>query len=138
MLAIIDLLPSDLTFVPANLDGWWKVSACMLLGYTRPGDSGEQRISKKRPFFGAVVATESLCNVQSPEDKDTIRVEIDLKDSGLAYQPGDALGIHASNAPEVCTNSHSQLESAAAAACMRRKHLINTDGKSICYPPPFV
>ena len=44
---------------------------------------------------------EGLCNIRSPGDKDTIRVEIDLGDSGLEYIPGDALGIYASNAPEV-------------------------------------
>lgn len=70
-------------------------------GYTNAGESNQQRISKKRPFFGTVVATESLCNVQNSSDKDTIRVEIDLGESGLEYEPGDALGIHASNAPEV-------------------------------------
>ena len=70
-------------------------------GFTRAGGANEQRISKKRPFFGTVLAMESLCIVQSANDKDTIRVEIDLGDSGLQYDPGDALGIHASNAPEV-------------------------------------
>ena len=44
---------------------------------------------------------EGLCDIRSPDDKDTIRVEIDLGDSGLEYTPGDALGIYASNAPEV-------------------------------------
>ena len=27
--------------------------------------------------------------------QDTVRVEIDLGDSGLSYQPGDALGVYA-------------------------------------------
>lgn len=39
--------------------------------------------------------------MQDAKDKDTIRVEIDISGSGLEYLPGDALGIHASNAPEV-------------------------------------
>lgn len=58
-------------------------------------------MSKNRPLFGTVVEVEGLCNVQTAADKDTVRVEIDLGDSGLEYTPGDALGIHASNAPEV-------------------------------------
>ena len=33
--------------------------------------------------------------------QDTVRVEIDLADSGLSYEPGDALGIYAQNSTEV-------------------------------------
>ena len=33
--------------------------------------------------------------------QDTVRVEIDLGDSGLSYQPGDALGVYAQNSAEV-------------------------------------
>lgn len=51
--------------------------------------------------MAAVVAAEGLCKIKSSADKDTIRVEIDVGESGLEYDPGDALGIYASNAPEV-------------------------------------
>ena len=78
-------------------------SAIVPSGYARAESGGEQRITKKRPFFGTVKEAESLCKVQRNTDKDTIRVEIDLADSGLEYMPGDALGIHASNAPQVGT-----------------------------------
>ena len=33
--------------------------------------------------------------------QDTVRVEIDLGDSGLSYEPGDALGVYAQNSTEV-------------------------------------
>ena len=57
---------------------------------------------KKRPFPAAVVAREGLCHISSKEDnKDTVRVELDLGDSGLQYTPGDALGIYPTNCPEV-------------------------------------
>ena len=48
-----------------------------------------------------MVASEGLCNITQVDDKDTIRVEIDLGDSGLTYQPGDALGILPLNSYEV-------------------------------------
>ena len=43
---------------------------------------------------------EGLCQVLDEDDKDTIRVEIDLGDSGLEYIPGDALGIYPTNDPQ--------------------------------------
>jgi sulfite reductase (NADPH) flavoprotein alpha-component len=38
-----------------------------------------------------------LCHVSSKDDKETIRVELQLAGSGLSYQPGDALGIYPTN-----------------------------------------
>ena len=76
----------------------------MLAGFAAAGAGQHSRIGRNRPFQGTVVAVEGLCNIRSPDDKDTIRVEIDLGDSGLEYTPGDALGTYASNAPAVgCT-----------------------------------
>ena len=60
-----------------------------------------KRWSKARPYLGSVVAMEGLCDVRDTDDKDTVRVEIDLGDSGLRYEPGDALGIYPRNCPEV-------------------------------------
>ena len=57
------------------------------------GDAAEsaaakpKRWGKSRPFYGQVVAVEGLCNLASADDKDTIRVEIDLGESGLQYTP---------------------------------------------------
>lgn len=67
-----------------------------------PGDvdaSRAPRWAKSRPYPGRVLAIEGLCHLESNADKDTIRVEIDLGDSGLVYLPGDALGIYPSNRP---------------------------------------
>ncbi|KAL0048513.1 hypothetical protein WJX82_004898 [Trebouxia sp. C0006] len=67
------------------------------------GDAAEsaaakpKRWGKSRPFRGQVVAVEGLCNLASEDDKDTIRVEIDLGKSGLQYTPGDALGVYPLN-----------------------------------------
>lgn len=62
-----------------------------------------KRWGKKRPFFGEVVAVEGLCQLASSDDKDTIRVEIDLGESGLQYTPGDALGVYPLNCTQVRT-----------------------------------
>ena len=61
----------------------------------------QKRWGKSRPYFGTIVASQGLCNIASKDDKDTIRVEIDLWDSGLTYTPGDALGILPLNCHEV-------------------------------------
>ena len=60
-----------------------------------------RRWGKSRPFHGTVVAIQGLCTVESANDKNTYRVEVDLGESGLEYAPGDALGIYPQNAPEV-------------------------------------
>ena len=57
---------------------------------------------KSRPYYGTVVAVEGLCQLASADDKDTIRVEVDLGDSRLQYTPGDALGVYPLNCPQVC------------------------------------
>lgn len=56
-----------------------------------------KRWGKSRPYHGRVVAVEGLCQLASHDDKDTIRVEIDLGQSGLQYTPGDALGVYPLN-----------------------------------------
>ena len=61
----------------------------------------QKRWGKSRPYLGTIVASEGLCNISGRDDKDTIRVEIDLGDSGLSYLPGDALGILPLNCSEV-------------------------------------
>ncbi|KAK9905499.1 hypothetical protein WJX75_000993 [Coccomyxa subellipsoidea] len=60
----------------------------------------QKRWGKQRPYYGRVVAIEGLCNITSSDDKDTIRVEVDLGDSALTYIPGDALGILPTNCPQ--------------------------------------
>jgi sulfite reductase (NADPH) flavoprotein alpha-component len=65
-----------------------------------------KRWGKSRPYYAHVAAVEGLCHVSSKADKDTVRVEFDLGDSGLEYLPGDALGIYATNAVEVSTRGY--------------------------------
>ena len=60
-----------------------------------------KRWGKSRPCHGRVVAVEGLCQLAAHDDKDTIRVEIDLGQSGLQYTPGDALGVYPLNCQQV-------------------------------------
>lgn len=59
--------------------------------------TGNRRWTKSKPFNARVVAVEKLCKVEHADDKNTVRVEFDLGSSGLAYIPGDALGIYPKN-----------------------------------------
>jgi sulfite reductase (NADPH) flavoprotein alpha-component len=54
---------------------------------------------KARPFSAALVAKQGLCVLDGPDDKDTVRLEFDIRESGLDYLPGDALGVFATNDP---------------------------------------
>ncbi|KAI8473830.1 MAG: sulfite reductase [Monoraphidium minutum] len=63
-------------------------------GAAAPG----RRYSKARPYYARVAAVEGLCTItDKAADKETVRVALDLGDSGLAYAPGDALGIYPTN-----------------------------------------
>ncbi len=56
---------------------------------------------KSRPYFATVLALEGLCTLSGPDDKNTVRMELDLGDSGISYLPGDALGLYPTNQPQV-------------------------------------
>jgi sulfite reductase (NADPH) flavoprotein alpha-component len=64
------------------------------------------KFSKSRPYYARVVAVEGLCVLSGLDDKDTVRLELELGPDaaaagGLAYLPGDALGIWPTNPPQV-------------------------------------
>ncbi len=54
---------------------------------------------RNNPVYAQLVESRRLTHVDSP--KDTRHVIIDLLDSGLAYEPGDSLGVLAENCPEL-------------------------------------
>ncbi|MDX1381706.1 MAG: flavodoxin domain-containing protein, partial [Xanthomonadales bacterium] len=54
--------------------------------------------TRKRPFQAEVLATQKITGLES--DKDVYHVELSLADSGLRYEPGDALGVWPVNADE--------------------------------------
>lgn len=75
--------------------GWFGIAA--ETGGTDSATTGRSSWSKSRPYYGTVLDIEGLCNVELLGDKNTVRVEIDLGDSGIEYAPGDALGVWTSN-----------------------------------------
>ena len=54
---------------------------------------------KALPFGATLVAKHGLCVLDGPDDKDTVRLEFDIRRSGLDYLPGDALGVFPTNDP---------------------------------------
>lgn len=64
--------------------------------------SAAKRYSRSRPYLASLAAVQGLCTITDKSaDKDTVRVSLDLGDSGLVYSPGDALGVYPTNEPEV-------------------------------------
>jgi len=56
---------------------------------------GESEFTKQNPYSAEVLASQKITGRGS--DRDVRHVEIDLGDSGLSYQAGDALGVWFSN-----------------------------------------
>ena len=54
---------------------------------------------KDNPFKATIATIQKITGRGSP--KDTYHVEIDISDSGIRYEPGDALGIIAHNQPDL-------------------------------------
>ena len=57
----------------------------------------ETRYDRKNPFMAPLLDNQVLNGRGS--NKETRHIEISLEDSGLHYQPGDALGVYAQNDP---------------------------------------
>lgn len=64
-----------------------------------PAAAAPSAYSKRNPFPAAIL--ENLVLTGRGSTKETRHVELSLEDSGLVYQPGDALGIVAKNDPKV-------------------------------------
>jgi sulfite reductase (NADPH) flavoprotein alpha-component len=54
---------------------------------------GDVTYSKSKPYLAEITSVTSLCSIRGQDDKNTIRVDIDLGDSGLQYCVGDSLGV---------------------------------------------
>ncbi|MEX2175593.1 MAG: sulfite reductase subunit alpha [Pirellulaceae bacterium] len=57
------------------------------------------KYSRTQPFTAQIASTTRLTHIDAP--KDTRHVAIDLLDSGLTYEPGDAIGICPVNCPDL-------------------------------------
>eukprot|EP00123_Amoebidium_parasiticum_P011579 comp20798_c0_seq1/m.27359 comp20798_c0_seq1/g.27359 ORF comp20798_c0_seq1/g.27359 comp20798_c0_seq1/m.27359 type:complete len:683 (-) comp20798_c0_seq1:208-2256(-) len=81
---VVDLAPS----LPIETDYWVPVM------------EDPDAYSRVRPYMADVTLKTTLTTEKCDKDKEVIHVEFDLKDSGLVYLPGDALGIYPVNKPE--------------------------------------
>ena len=70
-----------------------------LLEVSAPVEEKPAGYSRKNPFHARLLANRKLTGEGS--EKDTRHYEICLKDSGLTYEVGDALGIVPTNSPEL-------------------------------------
>jgi sulfite reductase (NADPH) flavoprotein alpha-component len=55
--------------------------------------------SRSNPFFAKVLEKRIITGQNS--DKEVWHIELSLEDSGLSYEPGDALGVFTNNPPEL-------------------------------------
>ncbi|WP_225421548.1 assimilatory sulfite reductase (NADPH) flavoprotein subunit [Sphingomonas parva] len=89
---VIDRLAADLAAAAPSASGFAIPSAI-------PTAAAAPVHDKKNPFPATVI--ENISIVGRHSTKETRHVELDLAGSGLVYEPGDALGIAASNDPAV-------------------------------------
>ena len=81
--------------------------------------------SRKNPF--PAVLLENIVLNGRGSIKETHHVELSLEGSGLSYEPGDALGIYPTNAPDV-------VDDLLQALHFNGEEQVNVDGKNIYYP----
>ena len=87
---VVDLLAADLAA---------SAAPALATPAAVPAAASAPAFDKKNPFAASVI--ENISIVGRYSSKETRHVEIDLAGSGLVYEPGDALGIAASNDPAV-------------------------------------
>jgi sulfite reductase (NADPH) flavoprotein alpha-component len=88
--AVVDILAADLAAAAAP---------ALLAPSAVPAAAAASTYDKRNPFEATVI--ENITIVGRHSSKETRHIEIDLAGSGLAYEPGDALGIAAANDPAV-------------------------------------
>lgn len=103
--------------------GWFEQVAVTLKDVLGGAESDESapatetkaapKFSKKNPFVAMLKANEKLNTDGSP--KDNRHFEIDLAESGLAYEVGDVLGVIPENCPDLVADLISALGFAADA-----------------------
>jgi sulfite reductase (NADPH) flavoprotein alpha-component len=71
------------------------------------GHAGANKYSRTNPFTARIASVMRLTHQDAP--KDTRHVAIDLLDSGLTYEPGDALGVCPVNCPDLVRGVIEQL-----------------------------
>ncbi len=72
-----------------------QTSSASVVSIGTPKAQGESEFTKQNPYSAEVLVSQKITGRGS--DRDVRHVEIDLGDSGLSYQAGDALGVWFSN-----------------------------------------
>lgn len=72
-----------------------QTSSASVVSIGTPKALGESEFTKQNPYSAEVLVSQKITGRGS--DRDVRHVEIDLGDSGLSYQAGDALGVWFSN-----------------------------------------
>ncbi|WP_199610219.1 assimilatory sulfite reductase (NADPH) flavoprotein subunit [Flocculibacter collagenilyticus] len=70
-------------------------------GVATPASAAAQTFTKQNPFTATLVANQKITGRNST--KDVRHIEIDLADSGIQYQVGDALGVYFENDDAIVT-----------------------------------
>jgi len=100
---IVDRVDCDVEF--DDLAKKWSANAFTILSGSSaasvpvPAEEEDIGCSKKKPFPAPLLANIELNSKGS--SKDTRHIAFSLKDSGLTYEVGDALGVFVQNCPEV-------------------------------------
>ena len=100
---IIDRVDCDVEF--DDLAKKWSANAFTILSGSSaasapaPAEEEDTGWTKKKPFPAPLLANIELNSKGS--SKDTRHIAFSLKDSGLTYEVGDALGVFVQNCPEV-------------------------------------
>lgn len=77
-----------------------------------PDPAAAAQFDKKHPYMAPVI--DNLVLTGRGSSKETRHVELSLEGSGLTYEPGDALGLHARNDPRVAAALLDALELTAS------------------------
>ncbi|MBI6549372.1 NADPH-dependent assimilatory sulfite reductase flavoprotein subunit [Xenorhabdus lircayensis] len=88
---------------------------------TTPVDSVNEIYTKETPLTASLLTNQKITGCGS--DKDVRHIEIDLGDSGLRYQPGDALGVWFENDPAL-------VDELIALLWLEGSEQVNVHGKS--------
>ncbi len=82
----------------------------------------QSQYSKQNPYTATLLASQKITGRDS--GKDVRHIEIDLEDSGLTYQPGDALGVWFENSSELAAAILKQVS-------LTGEEQVDVDGESI-------
>jgi len=83
----------------ALLAGRLSNATAVQTGSSASSEISEQRYTKDAPYAAELIVSQKITGRDS--DKDIRHVELDLGESGIHYQPGDALGIWFDNDPRL-------------------------------------